>query len=333
MTNLPRVIFGLIFLAGCSSAPQVSIAQVPAAIPTTAPSTNPTTKPTTKPVAAVQHVVVISIDGLRPDLALRADMPHLRSLLARGSYSMWARTTEISVTLPSHVSMISGVKPDKHKILWNDARSGPDDLKVDTLLDRAHAAGMTTAVIASKEKFRIFNKPGVVDHVLVPGDDRDNDATTASTTVKFIREFKPNVTFVHFGQVDSTGHGIGWGTPEQIKTIELADSRLGEILGAIDDAGLRDSTVVIVSADHGGSGRHHGRDDLRSRHIPWICVGPGIAPGVDLTKYRELTINTEDTYATACWLMGLEPGEKIDGKAIKEVLADRGDLLEATPAK
>src|SRR4051812_40668933 len=40
----------------------------------------------------VQHVVLISIDGLRPDLLLRAKAPSLRALLDRSAFSLWAQT-------------------------------------------------------------------------------------------------------------------------------------------------------------------------------------------------------------------------------------------------
>lgn len=338
MSFLSRAISVLLVLAWCAVAPGVSVGQqLPATMPAavvpgaTAPLETNTRSAIEKPISAVEHVVIISIDGLRPDLALRADMPHLRSLLARGSYSFWARTTEISVTLPSHVSMLTGVKPERHGVSWNDSRSGPEDLKVPTIFDRAHAAGLSTALAASKVKFRIFAKAGVVDHATVSDDDLDNDAATASNASKLLTSYKPNLLFVHFGEVDGVGHGIGWGTPEQIARIEKSDERLGVVLKGIDDAGLRDGTVVIVTADHGGSGRQHGRDDLRSRHIPWVCAGPGVAPGFDLTFYRDLTINTEDTFATACWLLGIDLGENPDGKPVKWVLADKGDLLEPTP--
>ena len=55
-----------------------------------------------KPVAEVTHAVIISVDGMRPDLALRADMPNMRKMLERGSFSFWARTTELSITAESH---------------------------------------------------------------------------------------------------------------------------------------------------------------------------------------------------------------------------------------
>ncbi|NDC36703.1 MAG: hypothetical protein EBZ48_01480 [Proteobacteria bacterium] len=67
-------------------------------------------------------VLIISIDGLRPDVLLRAQAPVLKDLLQKGSFSFYARTTQIALTLPSHMSMLTGVSPDIHGVTWNDAR-------------------------------------------------------------------------------------------------------------------------------------------------------------------------------------------------------------------
>ncbi|HEV7299941.1 MAG TPA: ectonucleotide pyrophosphatase/phosphodiesterase [Tepidisphaeraceae bacterium] len=290
----------------------------------------PTVYAAEKPVPAVEHVVIVSIDGLRPDVALRANMPALRSLLARGSYSFWARTTEMSNTLPSHVSMLTGVTPDHHGVKWNDARSGPEGLTVPTLFEKAKEAGYSTALVASKVKFGLLAKAGAVDSALIPTDDKNNDQESAEAAAELIRTKQPGVLFVHFGEVDGAGHGNGWGTPKQVEVIERADTRLALVIKAIEDAGLTDSTVLILSADHGGAGRSHGANDARSRHIPWIAVGPGIAKNIDLTHFRDRKIDTEDTFATACWLLGIDPsGANVSGKPVTEIL-EIDELL--TPA-
>jgi hypothetical protein len=317
-------------------APDVQKADAPAQ-PAGQPVAQPVAQPVNAPPAAehpllaVKHIVVISIDGLRPDLAMRADMPNLRSVMDRGSYSLWARTTELSVTLPSHVSMLTGVTPEKHKITWNDDRTGPDALTYPSLLDRAKAAGYSTALIAVKAKFRLLAKSASVDHSFIVDSDNDTeDVQAGDKAVEFIKSYKPDVMFVHFGSVDGIGHRDGWGTPTQIRAIELVDRQLGRILSAINDIGETDSTAIIISADHGGAGKSHGANDPRSRHIPWIAAGPGFRQNYDLTGNRELTINTEDTYATACWLLGLDPGKDIDGKPIKQI-EQVGELLQPKP--
>jgi phosphopentomutase len=168
-----------------------------------------------------------------------------------------------------------------------------------------------------------------VDESFWPAGGGLNDDEATAQAVQMIGSLKPNVFFLHLGEVDNVGHAIGWGTPEQIAAIERCDGRIGKLLAAIDQSGMTASTVIILSADHGGAGRSHGKDDPRSRHIPWIAAGPGIAANVDLTKYRNLTINTEDTFATASWLLGIPLDPGIDGKPIKEILANRGELIKS----
>src|SRR5688572_4706141 len=108
-----------------------------------------------RPIAGIERVLVISVDGLRPDRALLADMPTLRGLLKDGAYTFWAKTTAVSITLPSHVSMLTGVIPDKHGISWNSdipLTAAVYPLRP-TVMEMAKAAGYTTALVAGKSKF------------------------------------------------------------------------------------------------------------------------------------------------------------------------------------
>src|SRR4051812_34830001 len=68
-------------------------------------------RPAQQAKPSVEHVVIVSVDGLRPDMMLRTNTPVMKSMMRNGCYTMWARTTEVSITLPSHVSMLTGVVP------------------------------------------------------------------------------------------------------------------------------------------------------------------------------------------------------------------------------
>ena len=103
------------------------------------------------------------------------------------------------------------------------------------------------------------------------------------------------------------------------------------VTSALDEGGLRRSTAVILSADHGGAGKSHGPNDPRSRHIPWICSGPGVRRNYDLTLDPTLTVNTEDTFATACWFLGARPIGTVDGKPVEQVLEQRDLLKDIKP--
>lgn len=281
-----------------------------------------------KPVVA-SRVLIISIDGLRPDVALRADMPHLRSLIARGSFTFWANTTDVAITLPSHTSMLTGVTPEKHGIHYNDDKpeNKPEHPLVPTLFDLAKKQGHTTACCAGKSKFRAFETPGALDWKFIKEAD---DAEVASAAAAIIHEHKPEVMFVHFPDCDRVGHAVGWGTPEQVASLGQTDHLLGEVLAALDDEHVTDSTLIILTADHGGNGRTHGGIDPRSRHIPWIAAGPGVKQNYDLTLDIKLVVYTYDTFATACNVLGIPLPDNCDGKAVMDIYKSR-ELLNAAP--
>ena len=60
---------------------------------------------------AIEHVVLISIDGLRPDALELANTPTLDALRRAGAYSPKAQAVLPSVTLVNHASMLSGMAP------------------------------------------------------------------------------------------------------------------------------------------------------------------------------------------------------------------------------
>src|SRR5687767_15865413 len=58
-----------------------------------------------RPVDQIERALLISIDGCRPDLLLRAKTPNVHKLIKNGSYTVWATTVPTAVTLPAHASM------------------------------------------------------------------------------------------------------------------------------------------------------------------------------------------------------------------------------------
>lgn len=266
-----------------------------------------------------RRALIVSIDGLRPDVLLRADTPQLRGLMSRGSFSMWAQTTAVAITLPSHVSMLTGVRPRRHGIEWNDdlPLSKPVYPKVPSLFELVHNAGKSTAMVATKSKFSIMNKPGTIDWSWLPKDEQVGDELGAENAIAILNQHGPDLMFVHLAEVDIIGHAKGWGTEDQLRAAERADGFVGTILDAYRAKGLLESTLVIISADHGGTAGSHGADDVNSRTIPWIIAGPGIRQNFDLTRVADLQIRTEDTFATACEWLGADLPKKIDGRPVK----------------
>jgi len=287
-----------------------------------------------RPVPQIDRVMIISVDGLRPDVMLRAQVPSIRQLLQRGSFSFWAQTIPTANTLPSHVSMLTGVRPEVHGISFNDERATtrPFYPPVPTLFELAHQAGYSTAMVCGKSKFLALNKPGTIDWVWVPEQPKTDDAETARRAADIIRLHRPEVMFIHFAGPDTVGHSKGWGSSQQLEVIEQIDQHIGMLLNELTSAQVADSTLLILSSDHGGAGRTHGADSLPSLHIPWIVAGPGVRADFDLTLLRDLQIKTCDTFATACWVLGIDQPQPIDGKPITQIIEGYELMHDARPA-
>jgi len=110
--------------------------------------------------AQKKHVVLISIDGLRPEFYLDPawGMVNLREAMKSGAYAEGVRGSFPTVTYPSHTTIISGVLPAKHGIYYNVpveplGITGKwfwyyKDIKVPTLWTAAKDAGLTTAGVS-----------------------------------------------------------------------------------------------------------------------------------------------------------------------------------------
>jgi hypothetical protein len=57
-------------------------------------------------------------------------------------------------------------------------------------------------------------------------------------------------------------------------------------------------------------------------HIPWIVAGPRIRAGFDLASVAGLQVRIEDTFATACWLLGVPLEEGLDGRPVIQIRED-----------
>ncbi|MEA4882657.1 MAG: ectonucleotide pyrophosphatase/phosphodiesterase [Clostridia bacterium] len=81
---------------------------------------------------------------------------------------------------------------------------------------------------------------------------RIDDFITASTAY-MLKTKRPGLTMLHLSDLDTVKHAHGVDAPEVQACLAQEDLRIGQILTAIDDAGIAGSTVVIITGDHGQS--------------------------------------------------------------------------------
>jgi predicted AlkP superfamily pyrophosphatase or phosphodiesterase len=259
-----------------------------------------------RPASAItSHLVIISVDGLRPDAIGAYDTPNFHRLIREGSYTLEARTILPSKTLPSHTSMLTGEGPDRHGVLWNNiAMARKDTVEIPTIFGVARTHGYQTAAFFSKPKFNAIQQPGTLDFSQAPGSWFAKWSVNKTTTdvERYLASVQPNVLFVHLAEPDTTGHRSGWMSAAYGRAVTEADAGVGRIMAAAARAFGDGNYTLIVTSDHGGHDGDHGQDDERDVTIPWMAWGRGVKPG---RLPAGGIVNTVDTASTSLWLLGL----------------------------
>jgi predicted AlkP superfamily pyrophosphatase or phosphodiesterase len=251
------------------------------------------------------NVVLVSIDGLRPDAIATFNATTMLRLMREGSYTLAASTINPSKTLPSHTSMLTGEPPERHQVLWNNVTTAKqDEIGLPNIFSVARSRGYRTAAFFSKAKFQPLQRDGTLDYSQAPGGwfGRWSGERTVSDVEKYLRDAQPNLLFVHLTDPDAAGHKSGWMGEEYGAAVRAADSALSRLVQASDAAYGAGNYSLIVTADHGGHDTNHGSADPRDVTIPWIAWGRGVKPGA----LESNSVITMDTASTVLWLLGLE---------------------------
>jgi arylsulfatase A-like enzyme len=338
MRRILAVFFGVAFILRCGWFVPGVPAETPTAFltletqtkteaytpPAAASTPSFTMEPTNTPRVSAQHVLIVSIDGLRADALQQADVPNIGALEYDGAVSFTAQTAFPSVTLPAHSSMLSGVCVPTHGITFNDEFNGTY-IKVDTVFSIAHQAGLRTIMVVGKDKLKTVARPGTVDEFeYVAASDEE---IAGKAVQKMAGGF--GVLFVHLPEVDGMGHDSGWNSPNYFSVIHRADTAVGILVDGLKSHGLAQGTIGIITADHGGHGTTHGTTLPEDMTIPWIIMGPGVKP----SRLNKLPISTTDTAATAIWSLGLAVPSAWDGRPVVEAFgltAAQAGVPEAT---
>jgi hypothetical protein len=282
----------------------------------------PTQYPTPRPTS--DRIVIISVDGLRPDGLLRAEIPRISELINGGASSFSAKTILPSGTLPAHASMVSGRCVSKHGILWNALIPSNGYLEGPTVFSIAKDAGLRTIMIVGKEKLVTLARPGTVDTFrYVAGSDEQIVQTALEESAAGF-----GVLFVHLILPDFFGHSAGWMSPAYLGGIGRDDAAVGALVDGLRARGLLDNAFIILTADHGGHDQTHGTYQKEDMTIPWIIYGSGVLAGVPI----DVPVSIMDTAATAVWGLGLTVPADWDGRPVVEAFGLKAETLPVATA-
>jgi predicted AlkP superfamily pyrophosphatase or phosphodiesterase len=255
-------------------------------------------------------VVLVMIDGARPDALEPAGCPSLAALRARGASTLSARSVMPSVTLPCHTSIFHSTPPERHGITTNIWT--PPARPMVGLVEALKAAGRRSAFVHNWEPLRDLSRPESLAYAYYrePIYDPACDDPIAAEAARLLSSEPFDFVFVYFGSVDLAGHGYGWMSPEYLGQLHRVDALLDTVLAAMP-AGAS----AVVHSDHGGHGRTHGTDCDEDMTIPWLAAGPAIRPGHQIAA----PVSLLDTAPTVAHLLGVAPPSAWEGRAPAEI--------------
>lgn len=281
----------------------------------------------------VKKVLVIGIDGCRPDALAAANTPHLKRLIDRGTYCVDTQiladreTPGDTVSGPGWSNILTGVWPDKHGVIDNSFKGSNYDAyphyfaRIKQRRPEAVTGSFTTwppikdKILSAADVSRGFPEADAkkLDDYLI------GDVQAAEACAEFITEKDPTAVMLYLGQVDETGHKHGFHpkVKEYVKAIETVDALIGTVLTAIEKRPqlAQEDWLVIVCTDHGGVGLNHGggRKTPEIRDVFLIVSGAS----AKRQRYEEPTSQV-DVVATALAHLGIEldPQWKLDGKVV-----------------
>jgi predicted AlkP superfamily pyrophosphatase or phosphodiesterase len=218
-------------------------------------------------------------------------IPNLERLMKEGSYASGVEGVYPTLTYPSHTTIVTGKMPAEHGIYTNlsSRQAGKNakdwfwftkDIKVPTLWDEARRAQLSTASISwpvtagaaidwnipeiwDPSKGEVLDLPYLAKFMNplfslemlgalgMPKSGAGGDAERVRIAVYLLKKHRPNLLLLHLGMLDEIEHLRGPDSPETTQTLERMDKHLGDVVAAVNEAGLGPSTDLFVVSDHG----------------------------------------------------------------------------------
>jgi predicted AlkP superfamily pyrophosphatase or phosphodiesterase len=273
-----------------------------------------------------KHVVLIGLDGWASYGIKLADMPNAKKMMVEGSYTLKKRSVFPSASTENWASMFMGVGPELHGyysdggISWRAPLIEPRVKNkngvfptVFSLLREAYPKAEIGSIYQWEGIQSFIDTKAMSYCQQVPSE----EPIMCDMAVKYIKEKKPALLLLYWDNPDDIGHDKGWYTPDYYKVMKILDGNIGRIVQALKECGILDDTIIIITADHGGTGRGHGGTTLLEMETPFIIYGKDIKKG----HVIEGSMMQYDVAATVAAIFNLKQPQVWVGRPMTEVFA------------
>ncbi|MDD4382129.1 MAG: alkaline phosphatase family protein [Candidatus Dojkabacteria bacterium] len=253
-------------------------------------------------------VVLVSIDGLGSNLLSSTNTPFLQSLIDDKEIlsTLEMKTLVQSETMPSHISMVTGLTQNHHGFYTNTLEEDTPILDKDTIFDYALDNGYSYYAFLTKSKliYLLGGKEG--ENIVIKEEYSDTVMDDIDTMVE--DEEERILVFIHLKDIDSYGHEYGWESKEQLSVLKELDRELELMVDDFRDEYSDYERYFIFTADHGGEGKQHSDGCYDCRRIPFILFNDD-SPSYN---FKNFTFSIYDVACVVLKLMHVTETEHLD---------------------
>lgn len=224
-----------------------------------------------------KHVVVVGIDGAG-NFYKDADTPAIHALFEQGAGSDRVLTSIPTISAECWGSMLIGVSPDKHGLTNDIVSSTPYESQKHPTVFKLIRDTEPDAELGAFCNWSPINA-GIVERGIGVTLETAEDSVLTDKICDYIRASKPTFLFVQFDSIDGAGHTYGYGTEKYLAELSGVDGYVQRIRDSIDEAGIADDTLFIVTADHGGHDHSHGGTTDEEKYVFFAAVGKSVPAG------------------------------------------------------
>lgn len=264
-----------------------------------------------------RKVLLLIVDGLRPDAVTPEVMPVLSGLSRAGWSAAEATTVRPSVTVAALTSLATGVSPERHGLVHPRLTSlgrVPGLVPLPIALRRMGVATTVVAPVlggAARWVTGALLRLGGITRLLpaLPAPALVIEGATDHLRGNSKREF----VVAYVNDLDIAGHAWGWMSAPYLQAAAAVDRGLAQLRTVLTDP----RTLVIVCADHGGGGVLHNDHDHPhpvNDRIPLFLLGQRVQGGATgMGPVRLL-----DVPPTVIWALGGTAPAQYEGRVLNE---------------